>query len=246
MLLKLKLKNNPSRNADKRMSELDTYLQATPLMDADHPEIVAYAKTITQGSVSDQQRAIRIYYAIRDNWRYNPYHISLNAEALQASHILRKRDGHCLDKAILMIACLRAVGIPARLCLAKVRNHIAVERIEEAFGTDELVPHGFVDVYLNSRWVKATPAFNRQLCEKLNVAPLDWDGATDSMFQEHDREGGTFMEYLEHYGHFPGVPAARIRELLVAHYPAVFAGREGSVLTKADFFTQPGEVADQN
>jgi len=228
------------------MSEFETYLQAGPLLDADHPDILAYAKTITEGSVSDQQRAIRIYYAIRDNWRYNPYHISLQKEALRASTILRKPDGHCLDKAILMTACLRAVGIPARLCLAKVRNHIAVERIEEAFGTDELVPHGFVDVYLNNRWVKATPAFNQQLCDKLNVAALDWNGETDSMFQEYDREGGTFMEYLEHYGHFPDVPAERIRALLIQHYPKVFAGREGTVLTKEDFFTQPEEVADQN
>lgn len=218
------------------MSDYEKYLQATDLLDADHPDLMAYARRITERAVSDQQRAIRIYYAIRDSWRYNPYHISLNPETLRATHILRKTEGHCLDKAILMVACLRAVGIPSRLCLAKVRNHIGVERITEAFGTDELVPHGYVDVYLSSQWIKATPAFNRQLCEKLNVAPLDWDGETDSLFQAYDQAGQTFMEYLDHYGHFSDVPAARIRELLLAHYPDVFAGREHGELTKADFF----------
>ncbi|NRB64331.1 MAG: transglutaminase family protein [Saprospiraceae bacterium] len=220
------------------MSDYEIYLASGTLINSDHPDIVAFAKRVTEGSVSDQQRAIRIYFAIRDNWRYNPYNISLSANAMQASGILKRSEGHCLDKAILMIACLRAVGIPARLCLAKVKNHIAVERLVEAFGTDELVPHGYVDVYLNSQWIKATPAFNRQLCERLGVPPLDWDGEHDSMFQAFDKEGNNFMEYLEEYGHFKDVPMDTIESLMVSHYPDVFQRIEGNTATKRDFFQQ--------
>lgn len=220
------------------MSDYEKYLASGPLIDADHSAIIAYAKRVTEGAVSDQQRAIRIYYAIRDQWRYNPYNINLTQYALRASSILNRKEGHCLDKSILMIACLRAVGIPSRLCLAKVRNHIAVERLVEAFGTDELVPHGYVDVYLNSQWVKATPAFNRQLCERLGVAPLDWDGERDSMFQAYDSEGNDFMEYLEEYGHFQGVPLEKIRSLMLSHYPKVFSSMDGEMVTKEDFFRQ--------
>jgi hypothetical protein len=34
-----------------------------------------------------------------------------------------------IDKAIIMIACWRAINIPARLHLGKVKNHIGVEDI---------------------------------------------------------------------------------------------------------------------
>ena len=89
-----------------------------------------------------------------------------------------------IEKAIVLIACLRALGVPARLRLAKVTNHIAVERLTERLGTNVLTPHGMVDVFLNGKWVKATPAFNKELCEKCDVEPLEFDGTEDSMFQE--------------------------------------------------------------
>jgi transglutaminase-like putative cysteine protease len=201
---------------------MKSYLTATKFINSDHPKIRAFAEKITNGSRAPIQKAVRIYYAVRDGWKYNPYNISLQDDALLASNILQKEDGHCIDKAVLMIALLRAAEIPARLCLAKVRNHIAAERMTEAFGTDELTPHGYVEVWLNERWVKATPAFNKELCEKLGVAPLDFDGQHDSVFQEFDRAGGQFMAYLEEYGCFDDVPLDFIYDNMKAHYPRFF------------------------
>lgn len=194
------------------------------MIDSDHPAITAFARQIIAKEEAEIDRAVRIYYAVRDGWRYNPYRISFRPEALRASSILEQhpREGHCIDKAILMIALLRASEIPARLCLAKVRNHIAIERIVEVFGTDELVPHGYVELWLNGRWLKATPAFNRSLCERLEVDPLEFDGQTDSLFQRFDRQGGIFMEYLEEYGHFDEVPVSLMASLMRTHYPHVF------------------------
>ena len=197
---------------------MSEYLQPTPLIDYPHPLIEDFVNKVIEGASSDTEKAVLLYYAIRDGWRYNPYQFSFEPNALQASRIIQKKDGHCLDKAVLLIACLRAAGIPARLCLAKVRNHIAVERLVEAFGTNELVPHGYVDVFLDGHWVKATPAFNKELCEKLNVETLEFDGTYDSMFQQFDRKGGVFMEYLEEYGHFADVPVDFIREVMLKHY----------------------------
>ncbi|HMN89583.1 MAG TPA: transglutaminase family protein [Saprospiraceae bacterium] len=201
---------------------MKSYLTATKFINSDHPKIRAFAEKITNGSRAPIQKAVRIYYAVRDGWKYNPYNISLQDDALLASNILQKEDGHCIDKAVLMIALLRAAGVPARLCLAKVCNHIAAERMTEAFGTDELTPHGYVEVWLNERWVKATPAFNKELCEKLGVAPLDFDGQHDSVFQEFDRAGGQFMAYLEEYGCFDDVPLDFIYDNMKAHYPRFF------------------------
>lgn len=201
---------------------MQEFLQATSLLDADHPDIQAYAERITQGARIDMQKAVRIYYAVRDGWKYNPYNVNMKEDAMRASRILQNEEGHCLDKAILMIALLRAVHVPARLRLAKVRNHIAAERLVEFFGTDELTPHGYVEIWLNERWVKATPAFNRQLCEKLGVDVLEFDGRNDSVFQEFDKENGRFMDYLEDYGPFADVPMDFIVENLQTHYPRFY------------------------
>lgn len=205
------------------------YLEATKLLDYHSEEIQEIIQEFKDTSLSEKEKATAVYLKIRDNWRYNPYVISLDEERYKASTIAKKPDGHCVDKAVLLIAALRALGIPARLRLAKVTNHIAVERLTEKFGTNILTPHGMVDVFLEGQWVKATPAFNKELCALNNVAPLEFDGTTDSVFQEYNDDGAQFMEYLEDYGHFPDVPVDFMLKNLEEHYPEVFDLKNGVI-----------------
>lgn len=198
------------------------YLSSSTFFDSENTDIQSFAQNAVVGKTSPKEKVLAIYYAVRDGWKYNASSISRDPEAFKASEVLKRTEGHCLDKATLMIACCRAVEIPARICLAKVRNHIAAEKMVALLGTDELVPHGYVEVFLNNNWVKATPAFNRELCNRLNVRPLDFDGENDSIFQEYDKEGGQFMEYLEEYGNFADLPISRMWELMKAHYPQYF------------------------
>ncbi|MEO1518209.1 MAG: transglutaminase family protein [Bacteroidota bacterium] len=186
--------------------------------DCSHPSIQQFVERWTKPGDTPRQKAIDLYTAVRDGWRYNPYLIRFRKEDWQASRIMERPEGHCLDKAIIYLTCLRAVGIPARIHLAKVRNHIAVEKMTKLLGTDVLTPHGMVDVQLDGQWLKTSPAFNRSLCEKLNVATLDFDGQSDSIFQEFDREGGQFMEYLEDYGAFDEFPLEFIIDNFKTHY----------------------------
>lgn len=174
----------------------------------------------TNGLLSDKELAIITYRYVRDKWPYYPYRFSLINEQWKASEIIRHKNGHCLDKAVILISLLRALHIPARLGLAKVKNHIALNHIIDKFGTDVLVPHGYVEIYLNDKWVKATPAFNKELCELLKVNVLDFDGEHDSIFQEYDQDGAhRFMEYLEDYGTFNEVPLPFMFQLMKEHYP---------------------------
>ena len=112
----------------------------------------------------------QLYLKVRDGWRYNPYNIGLTEDHYKASNIIDKNEAHCIDKAIIYIAGLRALKIPARLRLAKVSNHIATERLEKKLGTNELAPHGLVDVLYKGEWKKCSPAFNKSLCDRIKHA----------------------------------------------------------------------------
>ncbi|MDY8136347.1 transglutaminase family protein [Aquimarina sp. 2201CG5-10] len=208
------------------------YLALTYYYDYETEEIQELIHEFKTDDLGPKQKAKELYLKIRDTWRYDPYHISLSREGYKASTVARKTSGHCLDKSILLIACLRALKIPARIHLAKVKNHIGVERLIEKFGTNELTPHGMVNIYLDGKWLKASPAFNAALCEKCNVAPLDFDGETDSVFQEYNNSGNVFMEYIEDYGHFEDVPLEFIFNNMKEHYPGIVEKYSGSAEIK--------------
>ena len=102
---------------------------STYYFDYDHPVIQQLVSEFKNGDLSKAEKASKLYLKVRDGWRYNPYDISFNKESLKSSNIAQKDHGHCIDKSILYISGLRALGIPAKLHLAKVKNHIAVERL---------------------------------------------------------------------------------------------------------------------
>ncbi|APQ16587.1 transglutaminase-like domain-containing protein [Maribacter hydrothermalis] len=198
------------------------YLASTYFYDYESDEIQAFILEYKNTLLSKKEIAKQLYTKVRDTWRYDPYSLSFSKEKYRASEIAKRSKGHCIDKSIVLIASLRAMEIPARIHLAKVKNHIGVERLIEKFGSNELTPHGMVDVLLNDKWLKISPTFNASLCTMLNVAPLDFDGENDAILQEFNHEGSQFMEYLEDYGHFEDVPVAFMAQNAREHYPAIF------------------------
>ena len=198
------------------------YLNASFFFDFEADSVQKLIAEFNDDSISDKQKAIALYTRVRDDWKYDPYSINLSEETYTASSIASKTTGNCVEKSILLIACLRGVGIPARLHLGKVKNHIAVERLTEKFGSNELTPHGMINLLLDGKWLKASPAFNASLCEKLNVPPVDFDGETDSYLQQFDGEGNQFMEYTDDYGHFEDVPLEFMLKNIKEHYPHIF------------------------
>ena len=202
------------------------YLESSYYFDYENDVIQALISEYINKSIPDKDTAIALYAKIRDHWKYDPYTISLSKNNYRASHIASKTTGNCVEKSILLIACLRALEIPARLHLGKVKNHIAVERLTEKFGINELTPHGMANVYLGNKWLKISPAFNKSLCEKLNVTPLDFDGENNACLQEFNNEGNQFMEYIDDYGHFEDVPVEFMKQNIKEHYPHIFDTKE--------------------
>ena len=200
-----------------------SFLQSAIYLDSAHPAVLAFAQAHTESAASPQEKAVQLYYAVRDGWRYDPYTLDFRAEMMTASALLGRKKGHCVEKATLFAAACRAVGIPSRLRFANVRNHIGTARLEEFLGSNLLVFHGMAEVYLDGRWVKATPAFNKELCEHLGVQALEFDGVEDSLFQEYDPQAGRFMEYEHDYGTFDDLPRDLFIQSLRQHYGHLFA-----------------------
>ncbi len=201
--------------------ELAQYLRPTSFIDSDHPAVVEFGQGVAAGHASNLDQAVAFYYAVRDGIRYDPYRVDLRPEALRASAVLRKGFGFCIAKAVLLAATARAAGIPSRLGFADVRNHLATERLLRALQTDLFVFHGYAELWLDGRWVKATPAFNASLCERFDVAPLEFDGRQDSLFQQFNRRGDRYMEYVQDRGQFADLPLDEIRTAFLEHYPAL-------------------------
>lgn len=206
---------DPAGSADQSR---DPTLGPAQMIDADHPAVVDFARAHA-GTGNQRDRAIALYYAVRDQLRYDPYRIDLSEHGMKASTALANGYGWCVPKAALLAAVCRAIGVPARVGFADVRNHLSTARMREVLGTDVYLWHGYTDILLDGQWRKATPAFNVELCERFGLLPLEFDGTTDSIYHPYDRSGQRHMEYIQYRGSFDDVPLARIRADFERQYP---------------------------
>lgn len=196
-------------------------LAATAFIDSTHPAVVEFSRSHADKEQGPTAKAVALYYAVRDGLRYDPYHLELSQKALTASNILESGRGWCVEKAILLAACCRAQGIPARLGFADVKNHLSTERLRQSMKTDIFYYHGYTSIYLNDTWIKATPAFNLSLCEKFRLAPLEFNGQEDSIYHPFDLEGNRHMEYLQIRGEHSDVPLQELLDAFDKYYPGM-------------------------
>lgn len=200
------------------------YLAPAEYVDSDHPAIKAVvAKTVTPDML-EHEKARRFYLAAREI-RYDPDLDYSDAEIYRASSVLQSSVGYCVGKAALFAALCRASNIPARVAFADVTNHLSSEKLREKMGTNYFAWHGFTEVFLDRRWVKASPTFNSTLCDRFGVAPLDFDGGADALLQAYDGEGRTFMRYEVLHGAFHDVPAKFLSAEMARLYPSLKGSR---------------------
>jgi transglutaminase-like putative cysteine protease len=204
----------------------DAFLAPGRYVDSDHPAVRKFAAAHARGE-SDIERAVSLYYAVRDGIKYNPFLDFSQDAAYRASSTLERGEGFCVGKSALLAASCRAVGIPARVGFADVKNHLTTPRLRERMGTDLFIYHGYAELLLEGKWIKATPVFNSELCQRFRVKPLEFDGREDSIFHAFDADDRRHMEYVKDHGSFADVPAERIQREFRAYYPNTFAlGKE--------------------
>ncbi len=210
-------------------------LMPATFIDSDAPEIVARAAKITRGLDDERAKSVALFESVRDGIRYNPYSISLTADDYRASRVLASSSNWCVPKAILLTALARAAGITAAVGFSDVRNHLSTPKLMALMGSDLFSYHGYTAFWLGGQWVKATPAFNMEMCRRFAVQPLVFDGEHDTLFHEFDSNGQRHMEYVNDRGLFIDAPVAEILADVETRYP-LFAKkiREGGLKDGGD------------
>lgn len=211
-------------------------LQPAEFVDSDSPIVVAFAQTVVDGATDDRERVRRLFVAVRDQIRYDPYNLAADPKDYRASAILGRDSAWCVPKAVALAATARAVGIPAMLGFSDVRNHLSTPKLLALMGTDLFVYHGWVNMYVDGHWHKASPAFNSQLCERFGVSPLEFDGTHDALMHQYDGAGRRHMEYVHEHGIFSDLPFTNVMSALHQTYGNLLTPQDG----ESDSFTAHG------
>ena len=171
--------NQPSGEID-----LDDFLISSPLCDSDNPDLIQKAQDLTKNLPNDKEKAIKIFYFLRDKIPFNS-----NQYFKSASEVLQMGYGDCLSKSNLQIAMLRAIKIPARFNIIILKNEVlkpffpkwAYKRISE-----EDIHHAICECFLDGKWIDCDSTFDRMLLdgarskglieEKNMFSQIDWDG----------------------------------------------------------------------
>ena len=188
------------------MEKLKMYLEPTATIDSDNEKIGEKAGVITLNSSNDREKAVELFYFVRDTIRYSAYMISVFIEDFVASRILEWGKGYCVQKAVLLTALARASGIPSRIAFARIRNYGVSEKVAEMAGGNVFPRHGYNQFFLNGRWVSVTATFDKKLCKEHRWPTVEFDGESDAILPARDLDGNPYIEYLEKFSPVEDLP----------------------------------------
>ncbi|MBW1707168.1 MAG: transglutaminase domain-containing protein [Deltaproteobacteria bacterium] len=181
------------------MENLEIYLQPTSTIDSDNEKIREKARLITLGSSNDREKAVKLFYFVRDSIRYSVYMISVFIEDFVASKILEWGKGYCVQKAVLLTALARASGIPSRMAFARIRNHRVPEKVVKMAGGNVFPRHGYNQFFIEGGWVSVAATFDEKLCKEHRLPTVEFDGNSDAILPDRDLDGNPYIEYLEKF-----------------------------------------------
>ena len=210
--------------------DFTVYLRHTDAVDCNTPSVIDFARQAAEDATSKIEKAVRLFYAVRDGIRYNPYDVDPIHNRFTASKVLAKGKGFCVEKALLLAAAARSLEIPSRLGFADIRNHQTSEKLKAYMKTDIFAFHGYTDLFLDGKWIKATPAFDLPLCKRQDIYPVEFDGTADAIFQKYDRQGKLHIEYVRYHGTFNDLPQEKIIEGFREYYPSFFDDNGNSAI----------------
>ena len=179
----------------------------TDFVDSDHPNVIGFVSGALGGvGATDRERAVALFLAVRDGFRYDPYNTSNDPADFKASAVVETSRNWCVPKSVLLTAACRASGIPAALGFSDVKNHLQSEKLLASMGTDLFAWHGYSLIFVDGVWRKVSSAFNRELCDRFGTKVLEWDGTHDALMHPYDNGGKRHMEYVRDRGQYLDLP----------------------------------------
>ena len=138
------------------MDKLEKYLKPTAFIDWDNKAVKRKARELTRGLKTDREKAVALYYFVRDQIRHNPYAPGFVPEDYKASLVLNRGNGYCQHKALLLVALARAAGIPARLAVGFASGDF--DPANNRYLVSEANAHSWPEIYFpNIGWVEFEP-----------------------------------------------------------------------------------------
>lgn len=129
---------------------MNQYLKATPLLDYSHPKIQSIVTERGWKALDNPGKVGQIYAFVRDEIPFG-----YNAEdSIPASKVLSDGYGQCNTKSTLLMALLRAVGVPNRIhgfTIDKELQKGAISGIWYRLSPRRIL-HSWVEVYVNESW----------------------------------------------------------------------------------------------
>lgn len=169
----------------------DKFLQKSEYCDFDDESIRVLSSRIISGLTTDQEKAVAIFNWVRDNILYR-----VGLWQKSASGTLREKKGTCTNKANLLVALLRSIGIPAGYGVLRTKGQeyigpVVVPILRKRIRS--VSTHVYAYVYLRERWIKCDPSADLQLSQNtVMINPQSrlvvWDGehdATEDLDENH-------------------------------------------------------------
>ena len=189
------------------MTETEKYLKSTEFVNWDTESIKQKAEALTKGLQTEKEKAVALYYFVRDEIKHNPYAPLYDPQRYRASAILEEGNGFCQQKAILLVALARAAGIPARLGFVDVLDHRLSPSFRKMIGGVNRFPfHGYAELFIDGRWIHASPAYDLDVCRKKRFVPVEFDGVNEAKDSLYDLDGNPHMEHLKDHGSYEDFP----------------------------------------
>ena len=186
---------------------MEEYLKSTTFIDFDDESVRDRADALARDLETDREKAVAFYYFVRDCIKHDAYAPTYEMEAYRASTTLARGTGNCEHKSVLLAALCRFSGIPARLGYVDIRDYRLSEKFRRMLGGDNWLPqHGYVEIYIDSKWFHACPAYDLKTCRKYGFVPVDFDGTCDAKDPPFDAEGNPHIEHMLDHGCFSDLP----------------------------------------
>lgn len=165
---------------------LKPFLEETDYCNFNNPKIIGALSSIKKPQQSEKELAVALFYFVRDKTMYRVGHWSN-----KASETLESGEGTCTNNANLLVALLRAAGIPAGYGVMDVRGRdyfgpVVPNKLTKNISKSS--KHIYTCIYLKGKWLKCDPSDDEPLAlSTAHVNPqsaiVDWDGESDSVLE---------------------------------------------------------------